>query len=141
MQGKTRAHKPNLELILDTVTCRRKLVKINEVVKNVEVRLESCLNVKPIVSQLLRILEVNAQLEEDATPFKLSCETLSEPNPVREEIHVEVGREIRVDTPITVAQDGEGGGPLPMPPIGQAERFINFGSTKFSGGRYVIPPS
>lgn len=60
MQGKTRAHKPNLELILDTVTCRQKLVKINEVVKNVEVRLESCLNVKPIVSPLLRILEVDA---------------------------------------------------------------------------------
>ena len=47
----------------------------------------------------------------------MSCETSSEPNPVREEIHVEVGRKIRVDTPITMAQDGEGGGPLPMPPI------------------------
>lgn len=46
----------------------------------------------------------------------MSCETSSEPNPVREEIHVEVGREIRVDTPITMAQDGEGGGPPPMAP-------------------------
>ena len=35
-------------------------MKINEVVKNVEVRLESCLNVKLIVSPLLRILEVDA---------------------------------------------------------------------------------
>jgi hypothetical protein len=57
MQGKTRAHKPKLELGLDTVTRRKKLVKTTEVVEHVEVRLENCLNVEPIVNPLLETLE------------------------------------------------------------------------------------
>jgi hypothetical protein len=46
MQDKARSHKPNLELELDIVTCRKNLIKTSEVVEEVEVRLESCLNEK-----------------------------------------------------------------------------------------------
>jgi hypothetical protein len=53
MQGKTRAQKPKLELELDTVTHRNKLVKTSEIVDDVEIRLENCLNVKSIINPLL----------------------------------------------------------------------------------------
>ena len=77
MQGKTPSQKPNLILGLDNVTRRRRLSRINKVVKEVDVRLESCLNVEPNVSPLLKTLEVEAQLEKEATPFKLSGEISS----------------------------------------------------------------
>jgi hypothetical protein len=37
MQGKTRSHKPKLDLGLDIVTRRKKLVNTSEVVKDVDV--------------------------------------------------------------------------------------------------------
>jgi hypothetical protein len=37
MQGKTQAHKPELELGLYTVARKRKLIKTSEVVENVDV--------------------------------------------------------------------------------------------------------
>ena len=40
MQGKIRSQKPNLELGLDKVTCRRRLSRTSEVVEDVEVRLK-----------------------------------------------------------------------------------------------------
>jgi hypothetical protein len=55
MQGKTRSHKPKLDLGLDIVTSRKKLIKTIEVVEDVNIRLESCQNVKPIASPLLGI--------------------------------------------------------------------------------------
>jgi hypothetical protein len=45
MRDKTRAHKPNLELGLETITHRKNLININKVVEEVEIKLESCLNV------------------------------------------------------------------------------------------------
>ena len=57
MQGKTRSQKPNLILGLDKSTRRRRLFRISEVVKEVDVRLEVCLNVESSVSPLLETLE------------------------------------------------------------------------------------
>ena len=68
-------------------------------------------------SPLLENLEVDTQLEEEATPSKLSGDTSSKTDRVREEVLVEIDRGLGVDTPVTMAQDGEGGGPPPMPPI------------------------
>ena len=118
MQDKTRAHKPNLELGLNKVTRKKKLGKFSEIVKDVEVRLESCLNVEPSVSSLLGTLEEDTQIEEEATPSKLSDETSSVTDTVRKEIPIEVDREIGIDTRVTMAQDGEEGVPPPMPHIG-----------------------
>ena len=95
MQGKTRSQKPSLILGLDKVTRRRRLSRISEVVEEVEVRLESCLNVEPSVSPLLETLEVEAQLEKEATPSKLSGETSSETNTLREGIPIEIDRDSR----------------------------------------------
>ena len=75
MQGKTRSHKPELELGLEKITCRKRLVKISEVVEKVEVRIKSCLNVGFIASLFLESLEVDIQLEEEATPSQLSGKT------------------------------------------------------------------
>jgi hypothetical protein len=57
----------------------------------VEVRLENCLNVEPIVSSLLVTLEVEAHLEEEAISFKLNHVTPLGTETVREEIDREVG--------------------------------------------------
>ena len=122
MQGKTRAHKPNLKLGLDKVTRRKKLGKISEIVEDVEVRLESCLNVEPSVSSLLGTLEEDTQIEKETTPSKLSGETSSMIDTVMKEIPIEIDRGIGIDTRITMAQDGEGGVPPPMPPIGPLVR-------------------
>ena len=60
MQGKTRSQQPSLIFELDKVIRRRRLSRINEVVKKNDVRLESCLNVEPRVGSLLETLEVKA---------------------------------------------------------------------------------
>ena len=70
-----------------------------------------------MIVHYLERLEVDIQLEEEATSFKLSGETSSKTDAVRDEFPVETDKEIGVDTPVTMAQDGEGGGPLPVPPI------------------------
>lgn len=62
MQGKTRSYKPKLHLELGPATRRKRLAKINEVVEEVEVRIEICLNVEPVVSPLVEHLEVETQL-------------------------------------------------------------------------------
>ena len=117
MRGKTRAHKPELELGLDKVTCRKRLTIISEIVEEIEVRLESCLNVEPIVSLLLGTLERDAQLDEEAIPSKLNSETSSETDTVEKELLIEVDRRKGVNIHVTMTQDGEGGCPPPMPPI------------------------
>ena len=73
---------------LDKSTRRIKLYRISEVVEEVDVRLDCCLNVEPSVSPLLDTLEVEAQLDKEATPSKLSGETLSETNTLGKEILV-----------------------------------------------------
>ena len=75
MQDKTRSQKPSLELGLGKITRRRILSRINKITVEVDIRLESCLNVEPSVIPLLETLEVEAQLEKEATPYKLSGET------------------------------------------------------------------
>ena len=60
MQCKIRFQKLNFEFKIDKVTRKRRLSRICEVVEEVEARLESCLNVEPSISPLLRILEVEA---------------------------------------------------------------------------------
>ena len=128
MQSKTRSQKPSLELGLDKVTCRRRLSRISEVVKNVELRLASCLNVEPSVSRLLETLEVESHLEKEATPSKLSEETSSETHIFREEIPIDIDREVREDTPVTMAQEHGMDPPLipPMPPIDPLVQILAF---------------
>ena len=107
-----------MELELDKVTRRRRLSRISKDVKHVEVRIESCLNVEPSVSPLLGTLEVEAQLEKKATPSKLSGETSSETYTLRKGIPIEIDRDRRVDTPLTMDQGGGGNPPIPpIPPI------------------------
>ena len=117
MQNKTRAQKPKLELGIDTFTRMMKLVKINEVVNDVEVGVENCLNVEPIFSPLLDTLDVEAQLEEGSTPSKSSEDTPLGTETLREEIPIEIDRDVGVDTPITMAQEGGGMDPPPIPPV------------------------
>ena len=134
MQGKTRSHKPKLELGLDIVTSRKKLVNTSKVVKDVDVTLERCLNVEPIVSPLLGTLEVDAQLEKEANPSKLSEtvffreETVSFREKIvsfREEVPVEFDKERGVDTPVTMAQGGGGIPPIPpAPPINPIDPLV-----------------
>ena len=112
MQGKTRYHKPELELGLGKTTRR-----ISEVVEEVEVRIESCLNAELIVSPMLGNLKVDTQLKEEATPSKLSGETSTETHAIREEILLEVDSGIGVESPVTMDPNGEGGGLLPVPSI------------------------
>jgi hypothetical protein len=50
---------------VDKFTRRKRSSRIIELVEEVEVRLESCLNVEPSVSPLLGILEKEARLEDD----------------------------------------------------------------------------
>ena len=64
MQGKTRSQKPSLIIGLEKSTRKRRLSRISEVVEEVNVRLESCLNVKSSVSPLLETLELESQLEK-----------------------------------------------------------------------------
>ena len=116
MQGKTRSQKPSLTLGINKVTRRKSLLRINEVVEEVEVRLESCLNVEPNVSPLLYTLEVEAKLKKEAIRFKLNGKISSETYTFREEILVKIEREIREDTPITMAKE-LGMDPPPIPPM------------------------
>ena len=60
MQGKIQSQKPSLILQLNRATRMKKLSRISEVVEEVGVRLESCLNVEPSVSSLSETLEVEA---------------------------------------------------------------------------------
>ena len=71
MQGKTRAHKPKLELGTGKVTRRKKLTPITEVVEEIEVRIESCWNVEPTASSLLEYLEVDTQIERESNPCQV----------------------------------------------------------------------
>ena len=111
-----------MELALNIVTRMKKLVKTSEVVEEVKVRLERCLNMEPIVSPMLGILEVDDQLEEETIPSKLSEDTPLETETVRENSPIKIDKEVGVDTPVTMAQ--KRGRVSPIPPIGPIDPLI-----------------
>ena len=119
IQGKIRSQKPSLTLGLDKFTRRRRLFRISEVVEEVDVKLESCLNVESSVSPLLETIELEAQLGKEGTPSKLSGETSSGTYTFGKEIPVGIDRKIGEDTPVTMDQDRDPDPPPipPMPPI------------------------
>ena len=84
--------------------------------KEVDIRLKSCLNIESSVSPLLETLELEAQLEKDAIPSKLSDETSSETYTFGKEILVGIDREVKEDTPVIMDQD-RGPDPPPIPPM------------------------
>lgn len=61
MQGKTRSHKSGLELGLKKSSRKKNISKIREVLE-VEIRLESCMNVETSVSPVKEDLEVDTQI-------------------------------------------------------------------------------
>ena len=103
MQGETRSHKLDLKSRLKKITCRKGLVKISEVVEKVEVRTESCFNVETTASPLLGNLEVETQLEEEATSSKLISQTLLETKVGRGDTFIGIDSRIRVDKSVTMA--------------------------------------
>ena len=113
-----------MELGIDTITRRKKLAKISEVVEYVEIRLESCLSVESSVSPLLGTLEEETQLEEEVTPSKLSGETSLDTDAIRKYIPIEIDREISMDTPVTMAQEGGGMDPLPIPSMPSIDSLV-----------------
>ena len=92
MQGKTRSQKPSLIIGLEKSTRKRRSSRISEELKEVDIIVESCLNVEPSISALLDTLESEAQLEKEATLSKLSGETSSENYTLREKFLIEVDR-------------------------------------------------
>ena len=72
--------------------------------------------VESSVSPLLETLELEAQLEKQATPCKLSGETSSETYTFGKEISVGIDRDVEEDTQVTMNQD-HGLDPPPIPPM------------------------
>ena len=95
----------------------RRLSRVNKFVEEVNVSIESCLNVEPIVNPLVEELGVHTQIEEEDLPSNLNIETLEETNIVREEVLVETSEVRREGSPITVNPPGGGGIPPPILPI------------------------
>ena len=76
-----------------------------------------------MLSQLLETLELEAQLEKEATPSKLSVETSSETYTFGKEIPVGIDREVEEDTPVTMDHDC-GPDPPPIPPMPPIDPFV-----------------
>ena len=55
---------------------KRRFSRVSKVVEEVNVSIESCLNVEPIVNPLLEKLEVHTLIEEEDLPSNLGGETL-----------------------------------------------------------------
>ena len=123
MQGETRSQKPRLILGLEKSTRRRRLSRISEVVEKIDVILENCLNVEPIISPLLDTLEAEAQLEKEAAPSKLSGEISSETYTFREEVPIYIGREVGEDIPVTMAEE-RGMNLPPIPPMSPIDPLV-----------------
>ena len=117
MQGKTQSQKPSLALGLDKVARRKKLTRVSEIIEEVDVILESDVNVEFSVSLVLETLGVDPQLEREATPFKLSGETFLKSDTVREEIPIDIDREVGKKTPVNMDPRDGGGVPPPIPAI------------------------
>jgi hypothetical protein len=73
MQGKTRSQKPSLVLGLEKSTRKRRSSRISEVVGEINVRLESCLNIQPIFSLLVEPLGVDTQKFPESVFLNTIC--------------------------------------------------------------------
>ena len=117
MQCKTRSQKPKLELGLKISVNRRKFSRVSKVVDEVNVSIESCLNVERIINPLLEELEVHTQIDEEDLLSNLSGEIFEGTNRVREELIVRTS-EVRREWPLVIMNlPGGGGIPPPIPLI------------------------
>ena len=98
MQENTRFEKSKLDLGLEGSVNERKLSRVSKVAKEMDVNIESCLNVEIVVSLLLTKLEVHTQIGEEDLPSNLSGKIFEEPNIVRKKVFVRTseGEEGRV---------------------------------------------
>ena len=91
--------------------------RLSEVVEEVDVSIESCLNVEPMINPLVEELEVHTQIEEEDLPSNLSGEIFERTNIVREFFFVSTSEVSKEGSPVTMDPPG-GGGILPsIPPI------------------------
>ena len=97
--------------------------RINERLEEVNVRVESCLNVEPSIRSLLDTLESEAQLYKEATPSKLSGETSSENYTLREKLPIEIDKGLLDSAPVTIYPD-RGMDPPPIPPISPIDPLV-----------------
>ena len=91
--------------------------------EEVDVKVENSLNVESSVSPLLETIELEAQLEKEATPSKLSSETSSGTYTFGEEILVGIDRQIENHTTVTMDQD-RGLDPSPIPPMPPIDSLV-----------------
>jgi hypothetical protein len=120
MQGKTTSQKPKLALGLENSFNRRRLSRVGKEVEEVDVSIESCLNVEPVIIPLVEVVEVHTQIEKEQLPSNLSIKTFDEANIIREEVFEMTSEVSKKVSPITM--DPPGGGGLPplilfFPPI------------------------
>ena len=76
------------------------------------------------VSQLLKTVKVEAQLEMKTTPSKFSGETSSEIDTFGKESPIETDRKIREDTPITGAREESVMDPPSIPPMSPIDPLV-----------------
>ena len=91
--------------------------KVNKILKEVNVTIESCLYVQPVSNILLEKLGVHTQIEEEDLPSNLSGEILEGTHIVREEVFVSTSEVNRERSHVTMNPPGGGGIPPPIPPI------------------------
>lgn len=96
---------------------RRRLSRVSKVVEEVDVSIESCLNVELVINPLMEELEVHNQIEEEDIPSKLIGEIFEGTNIVREEVFVSTSELNREGFPITMEPPEGGGIPPPIPPF------------------------
>lgn len=115
MQGKTRSQKPKLALGLEKSVNRQRLSRVVKIVERVDVNIESCLNVEPLINPLVEVVEVHTQIEEEDLPSNSSRETFDEVNIIREEVFERTSEVSKEGFPITM--DLPYGSGIPPPPI------------------------
>ena len=72
IHGKTKSHKPELEIGLGKATRKNKLPKDIKKVEKLDIRVDSCMNVRSTSISLLEVLGIEIQHERKVSPFKLS---------------------------------------------------------------------
>ena len=102
MQGKTRSQKPKLELGLEGGVTKRRLSRVSKIVEVVDVIIESCLNIEPVINSLLKELEMHNQIEEEDIPSNLIGKIFEETNIVREKVLVRTIEVRRKRSPATM---------------------------------------
>ena len=113
-----------MEVGIEGSTRKKKLAKVSEVVEEVEVRVESWVNVKTSGGPLIEEEEVETRLEEEATPSKSSGDKAIEIDLVREEISVGAEEEIEIEPQVAMDLNGGKGGPPPIPPIPPIDSLV-----------------